>query len=91
MNLLSKFGNYHHPNFNYCTFFCKRDGITDRQMDRQMVGRTDGQFDYYMLPADLSGRGHKNKKVSDGRQTSSMNTIAPLSLWLKFAKKKSVM
>ena len=32
---------------------CKRDGITDRQMD--------GRFNYYKSPADLRGRGIKNQ------------------------------
>ena len=47
---------YHHLNFKYCTltkFVCKRDGITDRQTDKQ----TDGQL--LDAPGRPFRRGHK--------------------------------
>ena len=28
---------YHHPNFECCTFVCKRDGITDRRTDNPIT------------------------------------------------------
>ena len=34
---------YDHPNFKYCTFVYKRDGITDGRTDGQTDGQTDGR------------------------------------------------
>ena len=46
---------YHHPNFKYCTLF---ESGTELRTDRR-TDKTNGQSDYKMPPADLSGRGHK--------------------------------
>ena len=59
---------YHHPNFKYCTLFVSG---TELRTDGQTNVRTDGRSNYEMPPADLSGRGHKNK-ISPQQSVSSL-------------------
>ena len=69
---------YHHPNFNYCTFYIsgtelRTDGQTDKQTDRWTIRLLDA-------PADLSGRGHKNENATNNllkRQNNWRSTKRP--------------
>ena len=76
---------YDHQNFKYCTLFVsgtelrtdrQADGRTDRQTDRQ----TNRRSDYWMPPADLSGRGHKNISLGWDGSTSQRHLRRRLGL-----------
>ena len=59
MNLKSKFGNCLITQTLNIALYMKA-GRNYTQTDERTDGQTNGQSDYLMPPADLSGRGHKN-------------------------------
>ena len=51
-------------------------------MDRQTNKQTDGRSNYYMPPADLSGKGHKNVKDVFGRHSPHVGNL--LGIYMQY-------